>query len=159
MAISQNQRNRIAERAGRRCEYCLLHENVSAKHHEPDHIVPRKHSGSDNDDNLAWACFHCNRHKASEVGAFDIETSQLVPLFNPRRQVWAEHLALDGGEIIPLKAIGRVTVLVLQLNRPARIEVRALRREVRLYPKKLSYTRIPLCSKCTKIAANCSGAQ
>ena len=134
MAISQTRRLRIAERAGRRCEYCLLHESVSAKNHEPDHIVPRKHGGRDNDENLAWSCFHCNRHKASEVGAFDVETGQLIPLFNPRRQVWADHFELDGGEIKPLTAVGRVTVLVLQLNRPSRIEVRALLRQAGLYP-------------------------
>lgn len=134
MAISRIQRYRIAERAGRRCEYCLLPENVGAKHHEPDHIIPRKHGGQDNDENLAWACFQCNRHKASEVGAFDVVTGQLIPLFNPRHQVWAEHFELHGGEIRPITGVGRVTVLVLQLNRPGRIEVRDLLKKSGLYP-------------------------
>lgn len=125
---------RVARRAGFLCEYCLLHEDHAVKRHEPDHIIPRKHGGRDDDDNLAWACFHCNRHKGSEVGALDIETGQLVPLFNPRRHSWADHFALDGGEIEPLTDTGRVTVLVLQLNRPNRVDMRAVLKEAGLYP-------------------------
>lgn len=104
------------------------------KRHEPDHIIPRKHGGRDDDDNLAWACFHCNRYKGSEVGALDIESGQLVPLFNPRRHSWADHFVLDGGRIEPLTDIGRVTVLVLQLNRPNRVDMRMVLKQAGLYP-------------------------
>lgn len=134
MAVSTSQRLRIAERAGYRCEYCRLHQDHAVKRHEPDHIMPRKHGGGESDDNLAWACFHCNRFKGSEVGAVDSETGQLVPLFNPRRQTWSDHFTLNGASIEPLTAVGRVTALVLQLNRPARVETRDLLRQVGLYP-------------------------
>jgi hypothetical protein len=134
MAVSPAQRLRIAQRAGYRCEYCRLHQDHAVKQHEPDHITPRKHGGGDEDDNLAWACFHCNRYKGSEVGAFDSETGQLVPLFNPRRQTWSDHFSLDGATIQPLSPVGRVTILVLQLNLPARLEVRELLQQVGLYP-------------------------
>lgn len=86
--------------------------------------MPRKHGGSDAGENLAWTCFHCNRYKGSEVGAYDEISGELTPLFNPRTQVWAEHFAVVDGEIIPRTAVGRVTALVLQLNRPLRVEVR-----------------------------------
>lgn len=134
MTISASQRSRLARRAGHRCEYCLLHEDYAIKRHEPDHIIPRKHGGSDTDDNLAWACFHCNRYKSSEVGALDAETGELVPVFNPRRQVWADHFELDEARIKPLTAIGRVTVLVLQLNRTGRVEARMVLHQAGLYP-------------------------
>lgn len=134
MPVSIAQRQRTAERAGYRCEYCRLHQDQAIKRHEPDHITPRKHGGGDSDENLAWACFHCNRSKGSEVGALDSETGQLVPIFNPRRQTWMDHFVLDGVDIRPLTAVGRVTVLVLQLNRPGRLEVREVLRQAGLYP-------------------------
>lgn len=134
MSISISQRLRIAERADNRCEYCRLHQDHAIKRHEPDHITPRKHGGSDSDENLAWSCFHCNRSKGSEVGALDTNTGQLVPIFNPRRQIWSDHFVLDGASIRPLTAVGRVTVLVLQLNHPGRVEVRGIFRQTGLYP-------------------------
>lgn len=134
MSVSTSQHLRIAERAGNCCEYCRLHQDYAIKRHEPDHITPRKHGGGDSDDNLAWSCFHCNRSKGSEVGALDSETGQLVPLFNPRRQTWADHFVLEGAIIRPLTAVGRVTVLVLQLNRSGRVEVREILRQAGLYP-------------------------
>lgn len=134
MPLSPSQRLRVARRGGFLCEYCLLHEEHAVKRHEPDHIIPRKHGGRDDDDNLAWACFHCNRFKGSEVGALDIESGQLVPLFNPRRHSWADHFALAGGKIEPLTDIGRVTVLVLQLNRQNRVDMRMVLKQAGLYP-------------------------
>lgn len=124
MAISYAQRQRLAQHAHGRCEYCLLPEDFSAKRHEAVHIVPKKHGGPDTDENLAWTCFHCNRYKGSEVGAYDEITGELTSLFNPRIQIWAEHFALVDGEIAPQTNNGRVTVLVLELNRPVRVEVR-----------------------------------
>ena len=134
MTISASQRLRVANHAGHRCEYCLIHEDHAIKRHEPDHIIPRKHGGSEGDDNLAWSCFHCNRFKGSEVGAYDIETGQLMPLFNPRRPIWSNHFVLDGARLEPLTEIGRVTVVVLQLNRDARVETRRILQQAGLYP-------------------------
>ncbi len=126
MTVSYQLRQRVSQRAHGRCEYCLLSESASAKQHETDHIIPRKHGGTDHDDNLAWTCFHCNRYKGSEVGAYDQITGELTPLFNPRTQAWGEHFAWVDGEIIPQTDIGRVKVLVLELNRPLRVEVRRM---------------------------------
>jgi hypothetical protein len=57
-----------------------------------------------------------------------------VDLFNPRKQIWHEHFALDAGKITAPTNIGRVTILVLQLNRQARIQARMLLMEAELYP-------------------------
>ncbi|WP_420645697.1 HNH endonuclease [Candidatus Leptofilum sp.] len=125
MTISGAIRETLSERAGQRCEYCLLSEAASIKRHEPDHIIPKKHGGEDELDNLAWSCFQCNRYKGSEVAAFDTETGELTQLFNPRRHQWKAHFSVDSGQIVPKSRIGRVTILILQLNRPGRIAVRA----------------------------------
>jgi hypothetical protein len=50
----------------------------------------------------------------------------LVPLFNPRTQVWAEHLVWsdNGVEIIGLTPVGRATVSALKLNQPFMLRAR-----------------------------------
>lgn len=134
MAISLRQRQKLSQRANQQCEYCLLHEEHTANKHEPDHIIPQKHGGVDTDNNLAWACFHCNRFKGSEVAAFDQQTGELTWLFNLRQDSWREHFLVENGFIWPQTAVGRVTALVLQLNRPARVQVRAMLAQAELYP-------------------------
>ena len=72
-------RRLVAERAGGKCEYCLLPQSASAFEHEPDHIIPIQHGGRTKTDNLALACLRCNRRKGPNVGSFDPETGALVP--------------------------------------------------------------------------------
>jgi hypothetical protein len=57
----------------------------------------------------------------------------LVPLFNPRAQVWAEHFSWDGAIILPLTPEGRVTVKILRLNDADRLVERQRLMEARLY--------------------------
>jgi len=122
--VSENLRRLVAERAGYRCEYCLLPEAFALHRHEPDHIVPRQHDGATEPSNLALACLRCNRHKGPNVGSIDPITASLVPLFNPRTQEWRSHFEWDGVAVRPLTAVGRVTIRVLQLNAPDRLEER-----------------------------------
>lgn len=122
--ISSELRRLIAERAGYRCEYCLLPQAVTLHRHEPDHIVPLQHGGATDPSNLALACLRCNRYKGPNIGSFDPLTGQLTPLFHPRLQVWNEHFGIVDAEIIPLSAEGRVTVRVLRLNDSDRLSER-----------------------------------
>lgn len=105
--ISATLRREIIERAGSRCEYCLLPSNVSFFPHEVDHVIAEKHGGKTEADNLAFACWRCNRHKGSDLGSLDPETKQFTPLFNPRTQSWAEHFTFQGEQLIGLTAEGR----------------------------------------------------
>ncbi len=85
-------RDHVRRRANYRCEYCGLHEDESplvTLHLE--HILPKKHGGTDDLDNLALACIDCNLHKGSDVAGYDPETEKLTPLFSPRRHRWDEH--------------------------------------------------------------------
>jgi hypothetical protein len=119
-------RQEVASRAGYRCEYCGLPHAYVLHAHEPDHIVPRQHGGEGEVENLAWACFRCNRYKGPNVGSFDPETGVLVPFFNPRVQDWSVHFVWDEARIEPLTAEGRVTVKILRLNDADRIAERQL---------------------------------
>jgi hypothetical protein len=118
-------RSQVCRRASFRCEYCGLHQDQSplaALHVE--HILPRKHGGSDDLDNLALACIDCNLHKGTNVAGYDPVTGQLTELFHPRRQVWREHFERQGAMIVGTTAVGRTTVEVLQLNAEERLQLR-----------------------------------
>ena len=132
--IPSTLRRLVFARAEGRCEYCLLPQAAVVYRHEPDHIIPRQHGGKTTADNLALACTRCNRYKGPNVGSFDPETGNLVPFFNPRTQTWTDHFRLDGPVICPLTPEGRVTVKILRLNDPLRIEEREALIEIGLYP-------------------------
>jgi hypothetical protein len=117
-------RRLVRERAKDCCEYCLMPESVSFASHWIDHIVAEKHGGKTEADNLANSCILCNQRKGSDLGSIDPDTGALTPLFHPRRDRWADHFRLVKGLIAPLTPIGRVTVGLLQLNHPDRIDER-----------------------------------
>lgn len=114
----------VRNRAGCRCEYCLLSEDDAYLPHEPDHVIALKHGGETDAANLALACFDCNRYKGSDLASIDPRTGALTPLFNPRVDVWMTHFASEGGRIVAQTSVGRVTVALLRLNLPARVDVR-----------------------------------
>jgi 5-methylcytosine-specific restriction endonuclease McrA len=65
--ISPKLRRDVRERADGCCEYCLLPEDQAFFPHEPDHIIAAKHGGETNAEDLALACFDCNRFKGSDI--------------------------------------------------------------------------------------------
>src|SRR5215471_13636674 len=83
----------VRERAGNRCEYCQLHQDdspLAVLHVE--HIIPKKHGGSDDPDNLALACIDCNLHKGPNLTGIDPETNEVTELFHPRHHWWGNTL-------------------------------------------------------------------
>lgn len=123
--ISASLRRLVEERANYCCEYCLLSNSLSFFPHEIDHIIAEKHGGVTDGNNLAFACWRCNRHKGSDLGSFDPNTGEFSFLFHPRQQLWSEHfeLSLDKS-IIGLTPEGRTTVILLQLNSDDRLKER-----------------------------------
>lgn len=135
--ISEALRRQVIKRAGKRCEYCLIHQDDSLYTHEVDHIIPEKHRGETILENLCMACLECNRAKGSDFGSFDPETNEVTLLFNPRQQDWDEHFKLSGARIVPLSPEGRVTVFVLSLNDEIRVRARHALLEAGKYPGKV----------------------
>jgi hypothetical protein len=118
-------RRQVTERAAGRCEYCRYPQGIGFLSFEMEHIISEKHGGATTADNLALACPYCNRAKGTDLGSLDPETGTLTPFFNPRMQPWHEHFAIDAaGHIQPRTAEGRVTVIILQFNDPARVHER-----------------------------------
>jgi len=128
-------RKLIAERAGNRCEYCLLPQRFCLHKHEPDHIVPIQHGGNDDEGNLALACMRCNRFKGPNIGSFDPETGKLVPFFHPRHQKWEDHFTIQNALIMPLTPESRVTVKIFRFNDEERVAERKMMIEVGLFKK------------------------
>ena len=124
--IPRTLRGEVRERAKGCCEYCLLPEGQAFFPHEPDHIIALKHGGQSTADNLALACFDCNRFKGSDIASIDPQSGDLAPIFNPRTQEWSEHFSIVGGRINARTSTGRVTDLVMKLNLPSRVEVREI---------------------------------
>jgi hypothetical protein len=123
--VSAALRSLIREIATSRCEYCLTPEGIASIRHEVDHIVARKHGGQTTIENLALCCILCNKHKGSDITSIDPETGGVEVLFHPRRNRWPDHFELRGVEIVGATSVGRVTVRLLRLNRPERLEERA----------------------------------
>lgn len=73
---------------------------------------------------LALACDRCNAYEGPNLTSIDRDSSAIVPLFNPRRDMWGEHFAVRGGRITGLALKGRATVRVLNMNARRRVELR-----------------------------------
>jgi hypothetical protein len=117
--INQVVKDLVRERAGGCCEYCRCPDRFATQAHSIEHIHPRAQGGSNDPTNLALACQGCNNHKYAKTEATDELTHQTVPLFHPREMDWEDHFAWsdDYGEVVPLSAVGRVTVRELRMNR------------------------------------------
>lgn len=82
--VSPELRRIVEERAGNRCEYCLIHEDNTYVGCHVDHIIAEKHGGRTELDNLALACAFCNRAKGTDIASI-----------LPERKHWFDYLILE----------------------------------------------------------------
>lgn len=126
MTIGAGTKRLVRERAENRCEYCRLHQD-----HSPlaalqvEHVVPKKHGGGDEDENLALACIDCNLHKGTNLTGLDPNSGRVTVLFNPREQIWDEHFCLVGTQLVGKTAIGRTTIVVFEMNSDDQLALRS----------------------------------
>ncbi|MBP6828819.1 MAG: HNH endonuclease [Saprospiraceae bacterium] len=123
---SKRLRKLVFERARGCCEYCLSQVKYAPDPFSIEHIMPRSKGGSDDPDNLAWACMGCNGIKYNDTSAIDPITMETVPLYNPRTQNWSEHFQWSSTltHVFGRTAIGRATVEKLSLNRDGLVNLR-----------------------------------
>lgn len=119
-------RTQIQETDRRRCCYCLTAEENSGIAMAFDHIHPRSKRGETSFENVCLACRSCNEYKSDITEAQDPLTGEIVPLFNPRIQKWNNHFcwSADSTRVEGKTAIGRVRVIVLQMNNSAIVAAR-----------------------------------
>src|SRR5262245_38715745 len=119
-------RSLVRHRARNRCEYCRVRqEGVPFAVFHIDHVIPKKHGGTEEVSNLALACHHCNLHKGPNLTGIDPETGAISPLFHPRKDKWEEHFEFRGVTIVGLTPVGRATVRVFNMNATERVQLRA----------------------------------
>ena len=113
----------VRERAGRRCEYCHLHEeDAGSLTFQIEHIIAKRHGGTDDPNGLCYACAQCNWAKGPNLAG--LLGGRLYPLFNPRKQNWHRHFGWEHTILVGKTKTGIVTVQVLQINDPARVMLR-----------------------------------
>jgi hypothetical protein len=134
--ITEALRNEVARRAHHRCEYCLIHEDDIAFRPHVDHILSRKHGGLSDMENLAYACVICNRSKGSDLTSVNGRGGEIVRLFHPRHDKWADHFQLDGCSISAVSEVGGATSALLKFNAPERLAERGLLQSLGSYPTK-----------------------
>jgi hypothetical protein len=123
--VSSSLRAFVRERAGDRCEYCRLDsESFPYIPFHIEHIMARKQGGQSIAENPALSCHKCKLHKVPNPSGFDVKLG-VVTLFHPRLQDWEAHFRMEGPMIIGLTDQGCVTVDVLAMNAPKRVELRA----------------------------------
>jgi len=123
----------VRQRSRARCEYCQFPEASAELRFQVDHIIPQQHGGPTASANLAWSCLRCNKHKGPNLSGIDPATGQVVRLFHPRRDRWAEHFAWEATKLLGLTPVGRTTAAVLQINRTDAVLVREALMEEGVY--------------------------
>jgi hypothetical protein len=132
--VSEALRRMVAERAYHVCEYCLVHKDDLYHGCEVDHIRSLKHAGPTLEENPAFACFHCNRHKGTDLGSISMRTGALVRYYHPRTDRWSDHFEAIAGRIEPQTDIGEVTARLLEFNHPERVAFRKMLTDLGRYP-------------------------
>ena len=134
--ISATIQHQVRQRANCLCEYCHASEQWQYVRFTVEHVLPLALGGTDDLDNLALACFHCNRRKWDKFKGIDPQTSLEVLLFNPRRMNWNRHFiwSADSISIVGLTPTGRATIAALALNRARVLNIRSADREIGRHP-------------------------
>jgi hypothetical protein len=128
--------HRVARRAGHRCEYCHAPEVLHNGLFEVEHVTPVAAGGTDDLDNLALSCRACNSRKGDATTGVDPQTGRSSPLFDPRRDQWADHFAVDlaMNELIGLSPTGRATIAALDMNNLCQLTARQFWVRLGLFP-------------------------
>jgi HNH endonuclease len=126
--IAVELQRKIRDQFANCCAYCRTAEALTVTTFEFEQIIPRSAGGETVMDNLCLSCPSCNRYKAQRQKAPDPSTEEIVPLFHPQSQVWAEHFiwSEDFTEINGATSIGRATITTLKMNRSQVTRVRRM---------------------------------
>ena len=134
--LTDQQRNSVIRRACSCCEYCWSQEKYSPDPFSVEHVVLVSKGGTNDEDNMAYACQGCNGRKYTSTTAIDSITGDIASLYHPRRHQWSDHFAwsADYTLVIGLTPTGRSTVEKLQFNRTGLINLRRVLYASNLHP-------------------------
>jgi hypothetical protein len=111
-----------------------MHQSLQGASFHVEHIVPISLGGTDDLDNLAWACPGCNLKKSNRVTAIDPETGMEGRLFHSRLDRWEEHLAWQEYWLVGLTPMSRALIAAFDLNHTRRCRIRQAEELFGLFP-------------------------
>lgn len=111
-----------------------MHQSLQGATFHVEHVVPSFAGGSDELDNLAWACPSCNLHKANRTEVGSSGTSEPIPLFDPRTDRWSDHFEWDDYSLAGKSDIGWATIAALVLNHDRRLKIRQAEQLCGMFP-------------------------
>ena len=115
----------VRQRYRHSCGYCGVTDIATGSELTLDHFRPLAAGGSDDDENLVYACIKCNQFKHDFWPDEEDQAAQRRVL-HPLLDDLNEHVAEDiqSGKLYPLTETGRFHIALLRLNRPQLIEHR-----------------------------------
>ena len=124
--LSAALRQQLLEADDQCCAYCQTTQANSGYPMVIDHLVPQSKGGQTEFANLCFACHRCNEFKGSTTQLEEPLTGEITALFHPRRHAWADHFTWDvtGIRIVGLTALGRVTIIALNMNNEVILDAR-----------------------------------
>lgn len=110
------------------CAYCHTAEHLTVAIFEVEHILPLAAGGETVLANLCFCCPTCNRYKATRPTVVDPQTNEVVPLFHPQQEQWADHFSWndDKSELLGLTPTVRAMIGALRMNRLQLVRVRRM---------------------------------
>lgn len=116
--LSDALRQQLIDADDHRCAYCQTTQANTGQPMVVDHLIPEAQGGQTQFDNLCFACRRCNEFKGAMTQAPDPLTGDITPLYHPRQHQWTDHFAWDmaGIHLLGLSAIGRSTIVALNIN-------------------------------------------
>lgn len=126
MSVSASIREQVRQRAQYACEFCGTTEIDTGGMLTIDHFQPRTKAGSNELENLIYACVICNQYKQD----YWPRTETAPRLWNPRQESASEHFVeQEDGQLTALTPIGIFTIKRLRLNRSQLIVARQRRQQ------------------------------
>lgn len=115
----------VRQRFQRACGYCGVSEVSSGGILTIDHYQPRSYGGSNELDNLIYACYKCNQYK-HEFWPNREQLARQQRVLHPLLDDFSLHFQLKEqvGILDPLTPTGRFHINLLHLNRPQLVKYR-----------------------------------
>jgi HNH endonuclease len=126
MSLAASIREQVRQHAQCACEFCGITEIDTGGMLTIDHFQPRTEAGSDELENLIYACITCNQYKQD----YWPRTETAPMLWNPRQESASQHfIKQEDGQLTALTSIGIFTIKRLRLNRSQLIVARQRRQQ------------------------------
>lgn len=136
---------KVCQRAGNRCEYCLIPPvcvsvAVSNRSHPG-----RKARWQVRREQSRLGLSSLQSVKGPNIAGCDPDSSQPgIRLFHPRSDIWGDHFRFDGARIVGQTPTGRATVHVLAMNAGDSLLIR---------PSSVKRATCSSCQACSEISS------